>query len=1075
MAAAADAPAIPRAQKFNIGQYRGLLDTVSHIRDKVDKERDESALREKGLKEQLHDKIKKGDQIQKELSVQLRCAGRSYSQILDANRELSEQIRMEIDVREDKIAALEKMIKDRDKIIRNADKPWKEELAKRELKLVKLQENNTDLKRLVKEEAAKIQPIHDRYLQIISEKEATTESVLVEVAGLNEQIEAMTEAHATQLREQKEPLVEEIKELKKAYREVNEVFEDKEAALKRDIKKAELKNVGLQKQLEAIDYTPYEKKIDALSDGFGRLVKDFEIKTQLNTENRDKMREGFEDVISALDRKIQDNEREYERRLAPYQEELDKKDVKIGILENRCQELIDAEAEVRGKEADVQADLRKELGVAKEAVDMYLKEMIKSKRAYEEAMEKMNDDNGPLQRMRAMERKLDQVTKQCADMIKVKDMDLKDKNLIVQRLQKKLADDALRFQQFADMWDVRVQEKERGYNKAIAELAFAEGQIVEERKRTKIEKEKVAARERDIARLKEEHTEELRIRELVREELEEYANDLEAKLDVEASKMDPVRAKLEVQLDALRRRMDERVSDLRVEMNRRDIAKEEVEVKLSELQMQWVEARNAWDDKERELEVFIRTRDRNILALKNELEFLNDSWEIKYQRLVNLFEKCQKKYEEAVGPNGVQEAFRRAMALKAENEKLHTTIHELREVIQKQKKVIRGLQLDIDQLMKETADVILEKERGIAEMAGDYVKLENKYRDEQTLRARLLKQKDAERLALAESFQARIEQLEQIMEAMRFNDRDELIEKINKWKKNYERVCTERDDVEDHYKDLVERKETQLQGMIVENDQEREKTKGAHKLGEEKVEKTATHYKKIEIEMKGKHEELEDHNRQLQIDLAHARWQHDRQLAIAEGQPKEDPAIAPLKAKIEELHGFIKELEAGKNGLLAEIERLENREEAEVVEVEDNSDKYERMLAKKDKEMKIMEMRHDELKEILKMEMKRAQDTCRDIEEQVKRFPEPFEFEIQEMKEKYAQMQAGMAKIQVENMELRKENEKTRRHFEKEISSLEKNLNLAKTLLHEVSNLEALKHLRNSDARRAYEDLGLSM
>merc|ERR1719230_651495 len=157
-----------------------------------------------------------------------------------------------------------------------------------------------------------------------------------------------------------------------------------------------------------------------------------------------------------------------------------------------------------------------------------------------------------------------------------------------------------------------------------------------------------------------------------------------------------------------------------------------------------------------------------------------------------------------------------------ENEALHKTIHELREVIAKQKKVIRGLQLDIDQLMKETADVIAEKERGIAEMAGDYVKLENRYRDEQVLRARLLKQKDAERLALAESFQARVEQLEQIMEAMRFNDRQALLDKINLWKKNYERVCVERDEVEDHYKALVERKESQLQNMLAENDQERE-------------------------------------------------------------------------------------------------------------------------------------------------------------------------------------------------------------------------------------------------------------
>merc|ERR1719487_1339550 len=297
-------------------------------------------------------------------------------------------------------------------------------------------------------------------------------------------------------------------------------------------------------------------------------------------------------------------------------------------------------------------------------------------------------------------------------------------------------------------------------------------------------------------------------------------------------------------MDIFRRRSEERVADLRVEMVRRDRLKEEVDVKLKEIQVQFEQARVDWEEKERELEVYIRTRDRTILALRNELEFLNDNWEIKYARLVGLYEKLQKKYEETIGPNGANEAFTRAKALKAENEMLHTMIHELRETIQKQKKVIRGLQLDLDQLMEETADLIAEKERGIAEMAGDYVKLENKYRDEQTLRSRLLKQKDAERLALAESFQARVEQLEQIMEAMRFNDRQELLDKIKLWKKNYERVCNERDEVEDHYKALVERKESQLQNMLAENDQEREKTKKVQKESEQREKDIELKWKK---------------------------------------------------------------------------------------------------------------------------------------------------------------------------------------------------------------------------------------
>jgi len=509
-------------------------------------------------------------------------------------------------------------------------------------------------------------------------------------------------------------------------------------------------------------------------------------------------------------------------------------------------------------------------------------------------------------------------------------------------------------------------------------------------------------------------------------------------------------------------------------MVRRDRLKEEVDVKLKEIQQQFEKARVDWEDKERELEVYIRSRDRTILALRNELEFLNDNWEIKYARLVLLYEKLQKKYEETIGSAGVQEAYRRAMAVKEENETLHTMIHTLRETIQQQKKVIRGLQLDLDQLMKETADLIAEKERGIAEMAGDFTKLENKYRDEQTLRARLLKQKDAERLALAESFQARVEQLEQIMEAMRFNDRQELLDKIKLWKKNYERVCVERDEVEDHYKSIVETKEQQLQKMLVENDEEREKTEKAHELGRHNVHKVEQHWKRKHLVAVGEKEEVEEKHRCLQVEYDKATFQRDRQLLLNE-VPKEDPQIVRLKDQISELEEQLKMVEAGKQSIIDENATL--RVETVGVEsaLEDVHAIYKPQLEAKDREIKMMEQRHDELKEILKLEMVRAQDTCQEIEEQVKRFPDPFLEEIEEMKDKYAQMQAGLQKIQMENLFLQESNEKTKKEMEKEIKQLEKALGLAKTLLHEVSTLEALKHLSTSEARRAELDLGLKM
>merc|ERR1711972_25947 len=284
--------------------------------------------------------------------------------------------------------------------------------------------------------------------------------------------------------------------------EITENAEDAEAALKREIKKLQVTNIGLQKELDKVDHTPYERKIDSLTDGFNRLRKDFEIKTQLNSQNEVKMREGFENVIAAMDKQIQENEKERARQLKPYLEEIETKQHKIEGLEMRIQEMRESEGELREKEAAIQKELREEVKVCKEAVELYLKEATKAKRALEEERAALDGEGGPFRRMKLLERRLNEVTEQCADMIKFKDLDIKEKAAMIQRLQMKILEDAKKFEDFADMWDKRIQEKEKGYNKAIAELAFAEGQIVEERKRTQIEKQKVKARDREIAKLK---------------------------------------------------------------------------------------------------------------------------------------------------------------------------------------------------------------------------------------------------------------------------------------------------------------------------------------------------------------------------------------------------------------------------------------------------------------------------------------------------------------------------------------------------------------------------------------------
>merc|ERR1712032_682017 len=74
----------------------------------------------------------------------------------------------------------------------------------------------------------------------------------------------------------------------------------------------------------------------------------------------------------------------------------------------------------------------------------------------------------------------------------------------------------------------------------------------------------------------------------------------------------------------------------------------------------------------------------------------------------------------------------------------------------------------------------------------------------------------AEKFAIVASFEGRIRELEQQIEAMRFTDRQELVDTIDIWKRAYERACVERDEMEDSYKELLDTKDYQVMKMAEE-------------------------------------------------------------------------------------------------------------------------------------------------------------------------------------------------------------------------------------------------------------------
>lgn len=1064
-------------KKYNIKQYKGLVGSISDVKKTIDRERREANEKQEMLELRMKQNESESALVQKELSVQLRCAGRSYQQLLGATRDLTEQLRVEEDRRLVEIEALEKQIKDLKLQLSHAAKPWKEEVAKRDLKILKLQEAAVDQEARLKTALGAIAPVEARAAEEIRARDEQFEIVISQIsiikADYEQQLVEKDEIYEIEVERAKKEMAVQVFKIKDIEEKASKIA----GPFEKQIKDLHKQIQGLENQLSKVDYTPYEEKLRLREIGYEKLVKDFQVKQGLNYENIERMRAGFEITLERMDKKIQENEAECKKRLKPWTELVEKREREISQLNERFETLKVDEKAYRERQGEILAEVTKERDVARKAEELARQEAQQFK-LEAQAMKESRKSDTTRKKIQMLQLKLDEVTKRCETTVRQKDREIKQKTDTITNLQQRVKEEVKDREELDNLWDHRVQKKEEGYGLVCANLAFAEGQILEERRRTEVARETIRRRERSIERLNNEHVEELGVRLDSHQALSKHIRDLEGQLDQAQARLMKernVRTAIEIEFDRIRKRYEDQVADLRVEMVRRDKQRELVEKELEDVRKEFEKSREDWCDKQRDLDDMVRARDRLIISLKNEIEFINDSWEVKYNRLMQLFEKLQKKYEECVGPGGAQEAQKRTRDLKIEIERLVKEILDLKEMIKKQKRQIRDLQLDYDILVKETADIIAEKERGIAEMVGDMAKLENRLRAETELRERLVREITAEKMAIVASFEGRIRQLEQQVMAMRFTDREELLDTIDVWKRAYERVCLERDELEDYYKDLLDLKDRQVIKMAQEYAELQDRITFEQLKGQQSLEECEDKWKKMQAKWGIQEMELQKQIKQLSIERDQAIRERDRERGIADSRAIPDPELDVLRAKVKEKEQQLASVEAGIANIVADNCNLRDEINNFEVEMEQAQANIEPQIRWREERYEAMVKEHDDIKKVLQMELLRAQETCKTIEEQVRKFPQPFEQELKEAEDKYAQSQAGLIKLSSQNVTLKQQMLDEKEGRAKDVALYEEQLALAATILREVGQLGLLKNLPAAQISELESALGVDL
>lgn len=324
------------------------------------------------------------------------------------------------------------------------------------------------------------------------------------------------------------------------------------------------------------------------------------------------------------------------------------------------------------------------------------------------------------------------------------------------------------------------------------------------------------------------------------------------------------------------------------------------------------------------------------------------------------------------------------------------------------------------------------------------------------------------------SFQARIDQLEQLVEAMRFTDREELIDTIDVWKRAYERICIARDELDEDFQAQNLLRDKQLRKMALDNAEEKDRVEVEMEKAEQAAKDIEIHWKKKMMPLHFEKEELTKQILELERQLQLKDMELKKAKNLADSR-LEDPEKYALFQEVAELKAQMAAQQKGIEQFIEENNDLRNEFEEMNAGAVTETQNWEPQIKWRDERYEAMLKEHEQVKRILYQEMLKAQETCKAIEDQVRKFPNPFEAELEEMKARYAQMQAGTQKLSVENVKLREQVLDEQELRESEREKLEEQILVAHHILQQVSTLGALKQLSKPALAQAEEILGMDL
>ena len=186
-------------------------------------------------------------------------------------------------------------------------------------------------------------------------------------------------------------------------------------------------------------------------------------------------------------------------------------------------------------------------------------------------------------------------------------------------------------------------------------------------------------------------------------------------------------------------------------------------------------------------------------------------------------------------------------------------------------------------------------------------------------------------------------------------------------------------------KELLDTKDQQVKKMGMEYAEVKEQVKEETEKGEVALEECEQRWLKLQAHWGIEREKLQREIDRVQKELHQVIRERDREKGIADDRAAPDPELDILRAEVKKKEEQLLIVEAGIQNIVDENQRLMNELELAKIREETVSDNWEPQIRWRDERYAAMVKEHESVKEILTMEMLKAHEALKTIEDQVRK------------------------------------------------------------------------------------------